>query len=86
MLKTVVDGRVALGATSGQIILFYLQNPMELLAVMIRTLSSLDVLRGYFSSFIGLLGWLDTPFPGAEYKYIFLMMIPFVIMSFDWNG
>ena len=86
MLKTVVDGRVALGATSAQIILFYLQNPIELLAVMIRTLSSLDLLRGYFSSFIGLLGWLDTPFPGAEYKYFLLMMIPFVAMSFDWNG
>ena len=86
MLKTVVDGRVALGATSGQIILFYFQNPIELFAVMVRTLSSPDVLRGYFSSFIGLLGWLDTPFPGAEYKYFFLMMIPFVMMSFDWNG
>lgn len=86
MLKTVVDGRVALGATSGQIILFYLQNPSELVGVMVRTLSSLDVLRGYFSSFIGLLGWLDTPFPGAEYKYFFLMMIPFVIMAFDWSG
>ena len=26
-------------------------------------------LAGYFSSFFGLLGWLDTPFPGGQYKY-----------------
>ena len=86
MLHTVVDGRKALGATSSEIILFYLQNPIDLLAVLARTLTHLDVLKGYFSSFIGLLGWLDTPFPGAEYKYFLLMMIPFTLASIDWRG
>jgi uncharacterized membrane protein len=86
MINTVVDGRKALGATSSEIILFYLQNPIELFGVLARTLRDQDVLKGYFSSFIGLLGWLDTPFPGAEYKYFFLMMIPFIFASIDWRG
>jgi uncharacterized membrane protein len=83
MLKTVVDGRVALGATSGEIIWFYLKNPVDLLLVLERTLTNESILRGYFSSFFGMLGWLDTPFKGAEYLYLLAVTILFAILSID---
>ena len=70
IINTIVDGRVALGASSSHIILFYLQHPIEFLGVLKNTLTNTDILRGYFSSFFGLLGWLDTPFPGSEYKIL----------------
>jgi uncharacterized membrane protein len=81
MLKTVVDGRVPLGASSSQVLLFYIQNPIELFGAFHRTLTDAAVLRGYFSSFLGLLGWLDTAFPGAEYKILFFAILAFVPFS-----
>ncbi len=83
MLKTVVDGRVAQGATSGEIIWFYLKNPVDLIWVLERTLTNESILRGYFSSFFGMLGWLDTPFKGAEYLYLMAGTVLFTILSID---
>ena len=80
-LSTTVDGRVALGATSQQIIYYYVTQPDELFAVFWRTLTNNEVLKGYFSSFIGLLGWLDTPFPGSEYKYMFFALLTIAVIS-----
>lgn len=84
MLKTVVDGRVPLGGTSSEILLFYIKHPLELINVFLRTLSEGEIARGYFSSFFGLLGWLDTPFPGAEYKYLFFATLAFLLISIDY--
>ena len=81
MMKTVVDGRVTLGATTGNIVLYYLQNPGKLIAVVIATLTDGERMRGYFSSFFGLLGWLDTPFVGKEYIYLLALTILIMLLS-----
>jgi uncharacterized membrane protein len=79
MMRTVVDGRVALGASTGEIAAYYLQSPMNLVNVLVMTLSDEVQMRGYFSSFFGMLGWLDTPFAGKEYTYLFsLTMLIFL--------
>ena len=44
---------------------------MNLVNVLVMTLSDEVQMRGYFSSFFGMLGWLDTPFVGKEYTYLF---------------
>jgi len=75
IIHTIVDGRVAIGASSSSVILFYATHPIELWGVLKNTLTNADILRGYFSSFFGLLGWLDTPFPGSEYKILFFITL-----------
>jgi uncharacterized membrane protein len=85
VLNTTVDGRVALGASTQEIIRFYLFNLTELVGVFWRTLSNASVLKGYFSSFFGLLGWLDTPFRGSEYKYLFIAIVVFAASSVGYS-
>jgi uncharacterized membrane protein len=86
ILKTIVDGRVALGASSGDILAFYLLDPAKLIEVLHATLTNTIFLKGYFSSFFGVLGWLDTPFKGAEYKYLFLTTVFLATLSIDYKG
>jgi uncharacterized membrane protein len=81
MMQTVVDGRVALGASTASIAAHYLQNPDQLFKVLSDTLTDGDRLRGYFSSFFGLLGWLDTPFAGKEYTYLLVLILLIFVCS-----
>jgi uncharacterized membrane protein len=86
MMKTIVDGRVKLGASSGEIVLHYVQNPMALLEVISATLTNGDRMRGFFSSFFGLLGWLDTPFKGREYIYLLAIVVAVFVLSVNFKG
>jgi uncharacterized membrane protein len=81
VMKTIVDGRVKLGASSAEIVSFYLHNPMNLIEVFVATLTNAERMRGYFSSFFGLLGWLDTPFNGKEYVYLLAMIVFIFVIS-----
>jgi uncharacterized membrane protein len=81
MMKTIVDGRVKLGATSAEIISYYFHYPSKLIEVFITTLTDGEYLRGLFSSFFGLLGWLDTPFPGKEYIYLLILVSSIFLLS-----
>lgn len=69
-VKTSVDGRVNLGASTSQIVSWYLSRPQDFITVMQATLSSSETWRSYLSSFFGMLGWLDAPFAGKEYIYL----------------
>ena len=69
-VKTSVDGRVNLGASTSQIVSWYLSRPQDFITVMQATLSSIETWRSYLSSFFGMLGWLDAPFVGKEYLYL----------------
>lgn len=87
MMKTIVDGRVQLGASSAEIVSYYLSHPLNLIKVFYATMTDGEHLRGFFSSFFGLLGWLDTPFAGREYVYLLALIssIFFVSLKFP-NG
>jgi uncharacterized membrane protein len=86
VLKTIVDGRVSLGASSSEILQFYLFDPSKFADVMGNTLGNPQLIKGYFSSFFGILGWLDTPFKGAEYKYLFFITVLVALLSVDYKG
>jgi uncharacterized membrane protein len=86
MMKTIVDGRVKIGASSGEIVLHYVQNPLALVEVISATLTNGDRMRGFFSSFFGLLGWLDTPFKGREYIYLLAMVVAILVLSVNLKG
>ena len=84
IIKTIVDGRVELGASSSTIILYYLNQPAEFFSVLRNTLTNTDILRGYFSSFFGMLGWLDTPFKGKEYVYLLCITLAIAACSINY--
>jgi len=65
--KTTVDFRVVRELSTPKILEFYIQNPSELLGVFTRTLSNTELIKSYFTSFIGVLGWLETSFPKSVY-------------------
>jgi uncharacterized membrane protein len=43
-------------------------------------------MRGFFSSFFGLLGWLDTPFEGREYIYLLAIVVAVFVLSVNFKG
>lgn len=68
--KYTVDHRVPSSISSSQVAFLYIQDPLALFHVMWVTLTDEATLRGYFSSFLGMLGWLTAPFPGRTYIYL----------------
>lgn len=74
-LKTTVDSRVAVGAKTSDVILFYFKDPLAFYSVLIKTITAEPTRNFYFESFIGILGWLDAPFSKAQYSYYYLSAI-----------
>ena len=61
-----------------QIIHYYFSHPLELVKVFLNTFTKWGSIRFYWESFIGKLGWLDTPIPdlgGVIYVFYFFSMI-----------
>jgi uncharacterized membrane protein len=75
--KYTVDHRVPSSIASSQVALLYLQDPSALAQVIAATLTDGPTMRGYFTSFFGMLGWLTATFPGKTYIYLLagLLMI-----------
>ena len=65
---TTVDLRVTRSVSTVALLQHYLSSPDDLLALLGRTLRSPHMQVFYQQSFIGLLGWLDTPL--AAYHYV----------------
>ena len=86
IMKTIVDGRVDLHATSSAIIANYVQNPARFLSVVVTTVTHPSIAAGYFSSFCGVLGWLDAPFHGREYIYLGTLTLAVAAFSVDWKN
>jgi uncharacterized membrane protein len=68
--KYTVDHRVPSSIASSQVALIYLSDPAALAHVIWSTLTDEPTLRGYFTSFFGMLGWLTATFPGKTYIYL----------------
>lgn len=73
--KYTVDHRVPSEISSGQVALAYVKDPWSLIQVIWNTLTDEPTLRGYFSSFLGMLGWLTAPFPGRTYIYLAIAIL-----------
>ncbi|WP_233848404.1 DUF2142 domain-containing protein [Paraburkholderia sp. HD33-4] len=69
--------------TTGQILSMYAHHPMELIAVFARTLSDPGYLAFYWHSFVGILGWLDTPMPASIYLSAAVALIVAAAISFS---
>lgn len=64
------DIRVVRNQTSSELLLAYMVQPQAFLHLMWRTLQNYDLQRFYFQSFIGILGWLDTPLRKTDYAML----------------
>lgn len=78
---TTVDLRVETGSSTTAISLFYLQNPLAFLSVIINTVGESQTRQFYVNSFIGILGWLDTPLDNVSIAVIFFCLIFIFIVS-----
>jgi uncharacterized membrane protein len=70
--------------TTFEIAKHYLENPGALLRVVFNTITSASLLKFYWASFIGVLGWLDTPLAGYVYA-AFGILLPLLLISSFWG-
>lgn len=83
-LNTTVDNRVAIGASTKEIIIYYLQQPFSFVAVFYETLSNNQLLGFYAASFVGVLGWLDTKIDAHTITIIFCALVVVFVASMSW--
>lgn len=83
-LITTIDLRVEIGKSTSHIIAFYIKNPLEFFFVISRTVSDHNIQKFYYESFLGILGWLDTPFGTLHYTFLWrsLLLITALSVSF----
>jgi uncharacterized membrane protein len=74
VMASAVDGRVQLGDSSTNLILSYIRSPGDFVRILFATITDPQTAKGYFSSFFGILGWLDTPFSGNEYVVLLTVL------------
>ena len=83
--KITIDKNQLSGLAPTLIVQFYLSHPIEYFNVLINTLSDFSITKAYFTSFIGVLGWLDTSFPKEAYLVIGILLSLIFISSLSRN-
>jgi uncharacterized membrane protein len=69
--------------STGQILSMYAHHPVDLIAVFARTLTDPGYLAFHWHSFVGILGWLDTPMPASTYVVSAVALIVAAAISFS---
>jgi uncharacterized membrane protein len=85
-IKTTVDTRIIVGASTSDIVLFYIKNPIKFFDVFGATLTNDNLLHFYRDSFFGVLGWLDTKFSAEKYKIFFLLTLFIGLLSVSFKN
>jgi hypothetical protein len=76
-----VDTRAVRALSAAEIARHYLLAPWDFIAVLGRTLAS-EPWRDFMGqSFVGVLGWLDTPLPAGSYRWLGLGLFALVLPS-----
>ena len=74
-------GAIAQDTSSTDIIKYYVLHPVHFAAVVLRTLTDAQMLRGYWEMFVGVLGYLDTPLGSAAYTILAIEFLAIAISS-----
>jgi len=77
---------ISRNASTIQIIHYYLHHPIEYLSVLITTLTKWTLLRTYWISFVGRLGWWDTDLPGVTYLIFLIFFACLAYLTFKKRG
>lgn len=73
----------ALGASAGQIALYYATHITDLARVFIRTILDPGIIAEYWDGFVGVLGWSDTPLDSGVYVSFLLLFAFLLSLSFQ---
>jgi uncharacterized membrane protein len=84
--KYTVDHRVPSTIGSSEVALFYIRHPISLFQVIWSTLTDRATLLGYFSSFFGILGWLNAAFQGKAYIYLLISILAISVASLSFKN
>jgi uncharacterized membrane protein len=82
-MATTHDTRVALNAPTSGLMLHYASHPFTFVQVVWNSLTDPAISRFYMESFIGNLGWLDTPLPPAGYLLLETGLVLTAAVSFE---
>ncbi|MEC5385590.1 DUF2142 domain-containing protein [Uliginosibacterium sp. H3] len=85
-VKTTVDLRAVLGEPPSNIIAFYTKQPFQFLKVFWQTITDLNLVDNYYTQFLGILGWLDTPFERPMYTVMGSVVLAIASLTFSWRG
>lgn len=83
-IATTVDTRIPRSMSSTETIYYYFLHPLDFVKIFYNTISSINMLNFYGESFIGNLGWLDTPLQKIHYViFYFSIFILFLLSTFS---
>lgn len=85
---TTHDARVSRSMSSLQIIISYISNPQEFLIALQNTVQDIETRKFFRNSYIGILGWLDTPIPKQSIRILsvaIILIIAFVASITRWR-
>lgn len=80
-MKVTVDLRVVLNESTSNVVMFYVTHPLAFAKVVWDTITDLSILNFYYRSFIGILGWLDTPFSIEQYALFFGLILAVAVLT-----
>jgi uncharacterized membrane protein len=80
---SIVDPRTSLEFSKKEIASYYLGHPFAFINVIMATLNEPNYADFYGKSFIGILGWLDTPFEKVFYNATYLTLTLLAAFSFS---
>lgn len=80
-IKFTVDKRVPTGLPTSEITYYYLIHPVAFLEVLYDTLASPSYLYVHTTTFIGNLGWFDTPLPQPTYHFFIGLLLIALLMT-----
>jgi uncharacterized membrane protein len=80
-VATTVDNRVETGASTVEILTYYLKDPFAFIGVLINTLQDDRTVYFYIASFVGVLGWLDVGIGDVYTNIIFCSLLVIFLFS-----
>ncbi|MFC4788112.1 MULTISPECIES: DUF2142 domain-containing protein [Giesbergeria] len=80
-VTSTIDTRINRSYSTIEIVRIYINQPIEFIHLLYRTLSNQDLQNFYFQSFIGKLGWLDAPIDSQHLKFLTLGLVALFFIS-----
>ncbi|WP_299665364.1 DUF2142 domain-containing protein [uncultured Ruegeria sp.] len=80
-LSVTKDTRVELGASTSEIIRYYVSNPLQFFDLLWITLSDGERSLYLLHSFLGVLGWLDVYFTSKTYSILYLTILVVLFLA-----
>lgn len=85
-LQTTADPRIAREHTTQHLLAHYLLDPIDFLQIVFASLANTELSTFYERSFIGILGWLDTPLESYFYPLLWSGLLICAAASVPWSA